>query len=476
MGISAGSADRKRSSLTDIAIRNLKPTEGRREVPDPAARGLYVVVQPTGVKTFAVRYRFNGKPQKFTLGRWQSPADANEVKSSKEPRFGDAISLAAARKLAADVLLQVGRGRDPAAAKRQDKEEQQQASANTFRVVADEYFKRQCGMRIDAHGNVTFNHEKMRSGPNLYATISRLVFPTLGPRPIGEIKKSDVVRLLDKIEDGDLKDENRKGIKGGRVMADRTLALIRAIMNWYAAREDDFRSPIVRGMARTKPKERARKRVLADDEIRDIWAALDYADVPECYPSYVKALLLTATRRTEAADMKSIEIEGDLWTIPGERYKTKLDHVVPLTLAAKALVGSEPDGHQGNSLFVFSTTGGTKAFSGFSKAKKALDIEIAKRRKAQERPAMPRWTLHDLRRTARSLMSRAKVPADHAERALGHVIGGIRETYDRHEYLDEKRNAFTALAATVEAILSPPADNVVRFPPRTADENNSRCD
>ena len=75
---------------------------------------------------------------------------------------------------------------------------------------------------------------------------------------------------------------------------------------------------------------------------------------------------------------------------------------------------------------------------------------------------MPSWRLHDLRRTARSLMSRAKVPTDHAERALGHVIGGVRETYDRHEYLEEKRAAFSeALAGAVAMILDPPADNVV---------------
>jgi integrase len=82
---------------------------------------------------------------------------------------------------------------------------------------------------------------------------------------------------------------------------------------------------------------------------------------------------------------------------------------------------------------------------------------------------MPRWRLHDLRRTARSLMSRAKVPTDHAERALGHVIGGVRETYDHHEYLDEKRAAFEALAGMVAMILNPPADNVVTFRKAEAD-------
>jgi integrase len=82
---------------------------------------------------------------------------------------------------------------------------------------------------------------------------------------------------------------------------------------------------------------------------------------------------------------------------------------------------------------------------------------------------MPPWTLHDLRRTARSLMSRAKVPTDHAERVLGHVIGGVRETYDRYEYLNEKREALLALAGLIDRILNPPANNVVAMPDRQAE-------
>lgn len=445
-------ANRKRKSLTDIGIGNLKPGAERREIADGGAHGLYLIVQPSGMKSFAVRYRLHGKPQKLTLGRWQRPEDRKE-KTATEPKVGDPISLADARTLAAETLRQVGRGRDPGASKRHAKHHQMLAAANTFKVVAMEYLKRICGMKEGADGNPTFDaaaKKKMRSGPDRYATLKRSVFPEIGARPIGEIKKSEIVKLLDKIED-----------ESGPVMADRTLALIRVIMNWHAARDDDFRSPIVRGMSRAKPKERARKRTLTDEEIRDIWAALDKADVPRAYPPFVKALLLCAVRRNEAAQMSSAEFDGDLWTIPGERYKTKLDHVVPLSAQAKALIGEKPEDFKGNSWFVFSTTGGTKPFSGFSKTKKALDAKIAERRKAEDRPAMPRWTLHDLRRTARTLMSRTKVPAEHAERALGHVIGGVEGVYDRYEYLDEKRAAFKKLAELVDVILDPPADNVV---------------
>jgi integrase len=199
-----------------------------------------------------------------------------------------------------------------------------------------------------------------------------------------------------------------------------------------------------------------RDRVLADDEIRDLWVALDTVkDVPACYPRFVKFLMLTATRRDEAADMHSAEVDGDIWVIPASRYKSKVDQAIPLSAPAKALIGSKPEGgRKGNGWYTFSTTDGEKPFAGFSKAKSALDKAIAADREREGREPMTNWTLHDLRRTARTLLSRAKVPADHAERCLGHVIGGVRGVYDRYAFLEEKRCAFEALAGLIDDIRS----------------------
>jgi len=237
------------------------------------------------------------------------------------------------------------------------------------------------------------------------------------------------------------------------VMADRVLAYIRKAFNWQAVQDDEFKSPIVPGMAKTKPAERSRKRVLADDEIRDVWAALERFDGLACFPRYVKSLLLSVTRRKEAAAMHTDEIDGDLWTIPAARYKNKRDHVIPITPALRSLIGN----HKG---FVFSTTDGEKPFVAFSQCKSELDQIIADIRNAEGRPPMKQWQFHDLRRTGRSLMSRAKVDSDHAERCMGHVIGGVRETYDRYEYLEEKKAAFEKLAGLLAVILNPQA-NVV---------------
>jgi integrase len=398
-------------ALTDIAIKNLKPGVQRREIPDPGARGLYVIVQPTGVKGFAVRYRFAGHPRKFTLEA--------------------GISLAAARKATADAMYEVQQGRDPGAAKAQLRATNEQAEENTLRAVCDEYFLREGA--------------DLRSRELIEKSLKRLVYPTaiggkgrLGDRQIESIRRSEIVKLLDKIED-----------ESGPVMADRVLAYVRKILNWHATRSDDFKSPIVRGMARTKPKERARKRVLNDDELRAVWRTAEDFEGPFGY--FVRFVLLTLARRNEASEMADCEVIGDDWIIPGSRYKTKLDHLIPLSPAARDLLASIPRVENGRNDRLFFTTDGHKPFSGFSKFKKEFDKVCG----------VKGWVIHDLRRTGRSLMSRAKIDADHAERCMGHVIGGVRETYDRYEYRDEKKQAFEALAALMRTVVVGPQNNIV---------------
>ena len=395
--------------FTDIAIRNLKPADKRQEIRDPASRGLYVIVEPSGFKSFAVRFRFDGKPKKLSLGN---------------------IPLSAARKAAAHALHEVQEGRDPTAAKAKAKDERRATQANTFTRIAEQYFKIVCGMKVADDGDPVFNG-KVRSAARQLADFNRLVLPMLGDRPIAEIKRSEIVALLDKIQD-----------ERGPVMADRTLALIRRIMNWHATRTDDFVAPIVKGMARTKGKERARDRILTDDEIRKVWNTA--AGGP--FPALIKFLLLTGARRDEAASMTRNEIKGGEWILPAGRNKTKVDLVRPLSKSALALIESQ---RRSDSPYVFTTDGKTP-ISAFSKFKAKFDVTTGTNG----------WILHDLRRTARSLMSRAGVNSDHAERCLGHVIGGVRGVYDRHEFYNEKKHAYEQLAALIERIANPPKGNV----------------
>jgi integrase len=327
------------------------------------------------------------------------------------------LTLQDARREAKKLLGDVARGVDPLA----ERQKAARAVDDTFQSIAETYIKRE--------------RKSVRSMSQRQAALERLVYPKLGARPIGEIKRSDIVRLLDKIDD-----------ERGPVASDQTLAFIRRIMSWHASRSDEFRSPIVRGMARTKPRERARQRILTDDELRAVWGAAE-ASTGLVGP-FVQFLLLTAARRTEASHMASGEVVGDVWTIPQERYKTGLELALPLSAQALKALARLPKIGKGE--YVFSADG-ERPFSGYSKAKATFDKACG----------VTGWTLHDLRRTARSLMSRAGVNADVAERCLGHVISGVRGTYDRHAYFEEKRRAFEALAALVDRIVTPPAENVV---------------
>jgi integrase len=405
-----------------------------------APSGFAVRVTAAGTKSFVLFHRAGGKKYLETLGRW----DENEQGGTLTVR--DAIVRA--EKLAKD--MKNGRREDP----RPERTRRLEDGDKPAGLLIGGHWDEDKGEAQPPKGLLDLFVEKyakknLRSGDMIEQQLRRLVAPRIGELGIYEIKRSNVSKMLDEIAE-----------ENGERMADLVLAYVRKGFNWYEVNghDDDFTSPVVRGMARTKPKERKRKRILADDEIRDVWTALDAGTEPECFAPLVKSLLLCATRRNESAKMHSTEFDGDLWTIPGERYKNKLDHVVPLTPQARVLIGGKPAGANGNSWFVFSTTGGAKPFSGFSKAKRELDKTIADIREREGRAPMLPWVLHDIRRTARSLMSRAKVATDHAERALGHVMGGVRETYDRYEYLDEKRAAFEALAVLVERILNPTAN------------------
>jgi integrase len=354
------------------------------------------MVTAAGHKSFVVQYRAGPRSRRMTL------------------KAG--LTLDQARKEATKIVGDVARGGDPLAQRRKI-----EASAqNTLQSVAEEYFKRE-GMRL-------------RTIDERRRTFEKLIYPKFGSRQIASVTRSEIVRLLDRIED-----------ENGPVMADHTLAYLRRLFTWHAGRTDDFRSPIVRGMARTKPGMRRRQRTLSDDELKAVWLAAEASQ--NAFGYFVRFLLLTAVRRNEAARMSRREVDRDVWTIPQARYKTGLELVIPLSIAAASLLGRIP--RIGKSDLVF-TTDGRRPLGGFSKFKRNFD----------EACGVKGWTLHDLRRTARSLMSRAGVPSDHAERALGHVIGGVRATYDKHQYRDEKRLAFEAVAAQIDRVLNP-QENVV---------------
>ena len=372
-----------------------------------APRGFGVRVTAAGVRAFVLNYRHRGREHRFTIGAWP---DWSPLKAVREAR---------------SLRQRIDRGENPI-----EDRTSPEATA-TVASILDDFVAR----------HVRNVNQPLRSADEYESAFKRLVKPRIGKLGIYEVRRSHVIKMLDEIEDAN-----------GSVMADRTLAYLRKAFNWYATRDDQFNVPVVRGMARIKPKERARTRVLSDDEIRVIWPLLGKAGT---FGALVKMLLLTAQRRDEVAQMSRKEIGDDgIWTIPAERYKTKLPNHVPLSKDALALIEAQPK--LDNCDFVFPSRAKTH-YSGFSKSNAKLDKAILAAMKEEAKNGakvepMPNWTLHDLRRTAKTLMVRAGVRSDISERVLGHVIAGVEGTYDRHSYADEKRDALEKLAVIVERI------------------------
>jgi integrase len=467
--------------LTDRALKALKPApSGKRVVTwDAVQPYLGIRVTEKGARSFIVVKRMASQraPVVNVLGIYP------------------ALKLIDARKRARIVLGQIAEGVDPKKAERAKRDADLQKGKNTFTAASKAF--------------VTLHTSKNRSGFEAERIFKIYLKPTFGHKQMDAIKRREIAELLDDIEKGQFKHtEVRKlgePVKvrklGGPVMADHVLATLRKFMNWHAARDSDFVSPIVKGMARTKPKERARKRVLTDDELKALWAALDKNDdapknkraAPDLFAALVRTLLLSAQRREEVSGMARSELEDDIWTIPPTRHKTGKGgepKVVPLPKAVLAIIEKVPQVDKSDLVF---TTSGETAFSGFSKAKRRLDRnmiaelrQVATERKdsvalakldevvrllaaarkndkvAQKKLATAWWTLHDLRRTAKTLMARAGVRPDISERVLGHVIGGVEGVYDRHAYITEKKEALEKLGVMVQQIVTPPSgSNVV---------------
>src|SRR5262249_26225171 len=143
----------------------------RKEVADAGCVGLYLQLQPSGARRYAVRGRLNGRPVKLTL-----PAG---------------LGLAAARTAASEIRQKLEQGIDPRQEKKAAKAAAEIAAGNTLRAVGESYFRQQ---EAKPEG------ERLRTIGARRATFERLIFPVLGSRPIGEIRRGEIIKLQDKVE------------------------------------------------------------------------------------------------------------------------------------------------------------------------------------------------------------------------------------------------------------------------------------
>jgi integrase len=301
--------------------------------------------------------------------------------------------------------------------------------AETFGTVVENWRKR----HVEANG--------LRSAKEINRLLDVHVLSAWKDREFTSIRRSDVAALLDEVEDGH---SSRQ--------ADYVLNVVRSIMFWYAARKDDYIPPIVRGMKRQKVASRAR--VLDDDEIRQVWKA---AESNGTFGAIICMCLLTAQRSRKVAGMRWADFNNEAgeWNVPKESREKDTGGTLVLPEIALAIVRAQ--GQIGENPYVFAGRG-NGPYRGFSAGKVAMDAKL---------PGMKPWTIHDLRRTARSLMSRAEVRSEIAERLMGHAIGGVEGIYDRHAYRDQKADALARLATLIDGIVHP-KENIVTIAKRKA--------
>lgn len=407
-----------RQELTDRGMRNLQPAlPGQRyELADSHVIGLRARVGDGSDARgraanigFVLMTRFGGtgsNPTRRKIGN-----------------FPD-TSLADARKIAIEWKLKVESGVDPAIATtpmaNQICARTEGIATDSFNSLVDNFLKR----HVDAVG--------LRTAREVRRQFDRYLRPHFGSRPFREIRRRDVVALLDSVAD-----------ERGPVMADRCLATMSKLFTWQQARDDEFVNPIVRGMRRVPQSQMRRDRTLDHKELRAVWRA---ADNSATFGAFVQVALLTAQRREKVLTMRWTDIHEGIWRIRCEPREKGNAGQLLLPRLALAIIRSQP--MVVGSSYVF-TGRGAGPINGLSKCKARLDADAA----ALLGREMPEWRVHDLRRTARTLMSEIRVPRDIAERVLGHAIPGVEGIYDRHDWMDEKADALDRLARHITSII-----------------------
>jgi integrase len=396
--------------ITHRFVESVRPKTVRTEYPDAGCPGLYLVVQPSGTRSWAFRFRHNGVNGKRTLGR----------------AGDDGLSLAAARAAAAAHRHRLDQGADVTAV----------TSVTPKAEGGGDKIETAFASFLELHA---YRKTRPATAWATERTFNNVILPEWRGRTIGEIRKRDVIDLVEGI-----------AASGRGYLANRTLGTLSKFFNWLVARDALPFSPVV-GVERPH-QETVRDRVLSDAELRALWLASE-ADGP--FGQALKVLVLTGQRRNEVSQMRWSEIDAEhrVWTLPGARSKNRRPHQVPLVPQVWDIINVTP--RIVGCDFVF-TANGKKPVTGWDKAK----VRISEKANLESE----NWRLHDLRRTCASGMQRLGISVPVIEKALNHISGtfrGIVGVYQQHDYADEVRIALQKWADRVEEIVSGKSAKVV---------------
>lgn len=387
-------------ALSDLGIKKLSPKNERFEVSD--GKGLSLRVMPTGTKTWVFRYMIDGKARRMTFGTYPT------------------ITLSEARELHARAMQEVERGFDPGAKQKEAKSIRKAAP-----TVAD---------LLDEFWDMELMHKA--SGKEQKRLMIKDALPAWGTRKAMTITRRDAVLLVDNVR------------VRAPITANRLQGVLVRMFNFAAERGILEHSPLA-GM-RKKP-EQARQRVLNDEEIKLLWAALDLdnkaMDIFRVSKLALKMILLTGQRPGEICGMTWAELDAACcWNIPAERRKGKEAQSVPLTDMAMEIV-EQARQYSGKSPFVFTSS------HKINEPLTSHALSKALLRHWEQIGFKEQFTPHDLRRTLRTRLAEIGIDDVIAERVLGHKLQGIMAVYNRHGYDMEKRQALEKWARKLRQIV-----------------------
>jgi integrase len=380
----------KPKTISDLTAASVRPGASRREYPDAALPGLYLIVQPSGVKSWAYRTRVNRKPVKITLGRFDKQAfGVTAARDAARTALEAAQSGALQRTDSAPLLLAAPVTAAPLALPAPVPAFV--PGADTVRAVWADY------LRLHLEPKAPASVKKFGSS-------MKHILPLWNDRPIAGITRRDVMDVTDAAQ------------ARGPEARNTTIVALSSFFNWALSRDLVPATPVTV----KKIKQADRERVLTDDEVGMFWRGCD--TLGPIFGPMFQLLVLTGCRRDEVAGMQWAEVNDKVWSIPGSRTKNGQPLDVTLTDEGLAVLASMP--RIEGCPFVFTTNGRTYS-TGFSTAKLLLDALT---------PNLTDYTLHDLRRTFATGLGRLGVSGPMIERCLNHTVPGVAGIYNRFAY------------------------------------------
>jgi integrase len=397
-------------ALTDTALKALKPKEASYIVSDD--RGLYAEVLPTGSIVWRYRYRRSGKREKLTLGKYP------------------ALTLKNARLKRDEAAQAVALGQSPAQKKQLAKVSGPENA--TVAEFAERFFR-----------DIQERDRRDNTMPRRY--LEKDIVPNFGAKQVREITAEDIRSVV-----------WRKKEQGFDAAAGQVRGLLKRMLDYAVTCGLLNHNPVTALPMRHVYRMAARDRVLTPEEIQLFLRSAQVSNIRRQFKIALHLILMTLVRKSELmlAQWKDVHLDEAEWHIPQENSKTGKPHIVYLSKQAVRLF-KELKILAGNSVWVLPGRGTLAKPFAHNAINSALKVAL----QDQEIPA---FTIHDLRRTASTLLHEKGWASDVVEKALNHTIGGVRGVYNRAEYAEQRKEMLQFWADFIDRLA--PADNLVVMP------------